>query len=96
VMGGLARRYGSEYRDEEGAIGSGPDCYADLMSHWLNVSAATGMPLDPRLWTQNPIARLLSFPRSLTGPMTPFCDRVRYRRIEFLPSTALPIRFASG
>jgi hypothetical protein len=55
VMGGLARRYGSEYRDEEGAIGSGPDCYADLMSHWLNVSAATGMPCDPRLWTENPI-----------------------------------------
>jgi hypothetical protein len=55
VMGGLARRYGSEYRDEEGAIGSGPDCYADLMSHWLNVSAETGMPCDPRLWTENPI-----------------------------------------
>jgi len=55
VMGGLARRYGSEYRDEEGAIGSGPDCYADLMSHWLNVSGETGMPADPRLWTENPI-----------------------------------------
>jgi protein-disulfide isomerase-like protein with CxxC motif len=55
VMGGLARRYGSEYRDEEGAIGSGPDCFADLMSHWLNVSAETGMPADPRLWTENPI-----------------------------------------
>lgn len=55
VMGGLARRYGREYRDEEGRIGSGPDCFADLMSHWLNVAGQTGMPCDPRLWTENPI-----------------------------------------
>jgi putative protein-disulfide isomerase len=55
VMGGLARRYGKEYRDEEGAIGSGSDCFADLMSHWLNVAGQTGMPCDPRLWTKNPI-----------------------------------------
>jgi protein-disulfide isomerase-like protein with CxxC motif len=55
VMGGLARRFGSEYRDDDGAIGSGPDCFADLMSHWLNVAAETGMPCDPRLWTANPI-----------------------------------------
>lgn len=55
VMGGLARRYGSEYRDEEGAIGTGPDCFADLMSHWLNVAGETGMPCDPRLWTEGPI-----------------------------------------
>lgn len=55
VMGGLARRYGKEYRDEEGRIGSGPDCFADLMSHWLNVAGRTGMPCDPRLWTENPI-----------------------------------------
>jgi putative protein-disulfide isomerase len=56
VMGGLARSYGPEYRDEEGAIGSGVGCFADLMSHWLQAAAATGMPTDPRLWTQNPIA----------------------------------------
>jgi len=55
AMGGLARRYGSSYRDEEGAIGSGSDCFADLMSHWLNVAGRTGMPCDPRLWTANPI-----------------------------------------
>lgn len=55
VMGGLAKRYGSAYRDEEGAIGSGSDCFADLMSHWLNVGGRTGMPCDPRLWTRNPI-----------------------------------------
>jgi protein-disulfide isomerase-like protein with CxxC motif len=55
VMGGLARRYGSEYRDTEGAIGEGPDCYADLISHWLDVGAATGMPSDPRIWTESPL-----------------------------------------
>jgi predicted DsbA family dithiol-disulfide isomerase len=56
VMGGLARRYGSDYRDDEGGIGSGPDCFADLMAHWLEVTAETGMPCDPRIWTENPIA----------------------------------------
>jgi putative protein-disulfide isomerase len=56
VMGGLARLYGSEYRDEEGGIGAGPDCFSDLMAHWLDVTAETGMPCDPRLWTQNPIS----------------------------------------
>lgn len=56
VMGGLARRFGPEYRDDDGAIGSGPDCFADLMTHWLNVAGQTGMPCDPRLWTENPIA----------------------------------------
>jgi putative protein-disulfide isomerase len=56
VMGGLARVYGPDYRDEEGDIGSGPDCFADLMAHWLDVAARTEMPCDPRLWTQNPIS----------------------------------------
>jgi protein-disulfide isomerase-like protein with CxxC motif len=55
VMGGLARKYGSDYRDEEGGIGSGPDCFSDLMAHWLDVGAETGMPIDPRLWTKSPI-----------------------------------------
>lgn len=52
VLGGLARSYGPSYRDEEGRIGSGIDCFADLMAHWLHVSAETGMPCDPRLWTE--------------------------------------------
>ena len=56
VMGGLARKYGETYSDEEGAIGSGPDCYADLMSHWLDVGGETGMPSDPRIWTENPLS----------------------------------------
>ena len=55
VMGGLARRYGREYRDEEGGIGRGPDCFADLISHWLDVGAKTQMPSDPRIWTENPL-----------------------------------------
>ena len=56
VMGGLARRFGTEYRDDDGSIGSGPDCFADLMAHWLNVAGKTGMPCDPRLWTKGPIS----------------------------------------
>jgi predicted DsbA family dithiol-disulfide isomerase len=52
VMGGLARSYGPSYRDAEGNIGAGGDCYADLISHWLDVGAETGMPIDPRLWTR--------------------------------------------
>jgi predicted DsbA family dithiol-disulfide isomerase len=56
AMGGLARHFGRDYRDDDGAIGQGPDCFADLMSHWLNVAGRTGMPCDPRLWTENPIS----------------------------------------
>ena len=55
VMGGLARRYGRDYRDEEGGIGQGPDCFADLISHWLQVAAESGMPTDPRIWTESPL-----------------------------------------
>lgn len=55
VLGGLARRFGSDYRDSEGRIGEGPDCYADLISHWLGVGAVTRMPSDPRIWTENPL-----------------------------------------
>ena len=56
VMGGLARQYGPDYRDQEGGIGSRLGCFADLMAHWLDVAAETGMPCDPRIWTQNPIS----------------------------------------
>jgi len=55
AMGGLARHFGSTYRDSEAGI-KGPDCFADLMSHWLNVAGRTGMPCDPRLWTEAPIS----------------------------------------
>jgi putative protein-disulfide isomerase len=56
VMGGLARAYGSAYRDSESRIGSGTDCFSDLMAHWLDVAAESGMPIDARLWSRNPIA----------------------------------------
>ena len=56
VMGGLARAYGSAYRDSESRVGSGADCFSDLMAHWLDVSAESGMPIDARLWSRNPIA----------------------------------------
>ena len=56
VMGGLARQYGPDYRDAEGGIGSGPDCFGDLMAQWLEAAAESGMPVDARLWSRNPIA----------------------------------------
>ncbi|MGH2955398.1 MAG: DsbA family oxidoreductase [Solirubrobacterales bacterium] len=56
VMGGLARRYGKGYEDTQGGIGRGPDCFADLISHWLDVTAETEMPSDPRIWTENPLS----------------------------------------
>jgi predicted DsbA family dithiol-disulfide isomerase len=56
VMGGLARSYGRDYRDEEGRIGEGPDCFADLISHWLDTAAASEMPMDPRIWTEAPLS----------------------------------------
>jgi len=56
VMGGLARQFGSEHRDDDGcSIGSGPDCFADLLSHWPNVAGRTGMPCDPRLRPRVPL-----------------------------------------
>src|SRR5690349_5290356 len=56
VMGGMARSYGTGYHDSASGVGSGTDCFADLMAHWLDVFAETGMPMDVRLWSQNPIA----------------------------------------
>jgi putative protein-disulfide isomerase len=42
VMGGLARSYG-------------PEQYWELVTEWLDASAESGMPIDARLWSQNPI-----------------------------------------
>src|SRR5215204_1689426 len=56
VMGGLARSYGTGYRDSESGVGSGPDCFGDLMAEWLETAAGSGMPIDARIWSQNPIA----------------------------------------
>lgn len=42
VMGGLARRYGGEH-------------IPGVISHWLEATAESRMPLDPRLWLENPL-----------------------------------------
>jgi len=55
VMGGLARSYGNEYSDSASGVGTGADCFTDLISHWLQVTAETGMPVDPRIWAENPL-----------------------------------------
>jgi putative protein-disulfide isomerase len=55
VLGGLARRYGKEYSDVEAGV-AGETCFQDLVSHWLDVSMETRMPVDPRIWTRNPIS----------------------------------------
>jgi putative protein-disulfide isomerase len=56
VMGGLARSYGPEYRDTESGVGAGANLYGDLMAQWLRTAADSGMPVDARLWSTNPIA----------------------------------------
>jgi predicted DsbA family dithiol-disulfide isomerase len=50
VMGGLARDYteaGAESRDA---------VYLGLLKHWMRSADEGGMPIDPRLWTEGPIA----------------------------------------
>lgn len=47
VMGGLARDY------ESG--GEGVMSYPELFEEWLEVADESGMPIDPRLWTEGPI-----------------------------------------
>lgn len=42
VMGGLAREYRSEH-------------ITGVISHWLDAAAETQMPLDPRIWIDNPL-----------------------------------------
>lgn len=43
VMGGLAREYG-------------PDSPSQQVALWVEVAAESGMPIDPRLWLENPIS----------------------------------------
>jgi putative protein-disulfide isomerase len=43
VMGGLAREYGL-------------DSTTERIVEWLGVAAESGMPIDPRLWSESPIA----------------------------------------
>jgi putative protein-disulfide isomerase len=45
VMGGLARDCEQDHEMD----------YGGLLLHWLDRAADSGMPLDPRLWTESPI-----------------------------------------
>lgn len=56
VMGGLARSYGDDYRDDAAGITGRGSCFDQMMAHWLDVAEETGMPFDPRLWRRNPIS----------------------------------------
>lgn len=56
VMGGLARSFGADYRDSAAGITGDRNCFDALMSHWLDVGVETGMPVDPRIWRQAPLA----------------------------------------
>lgn len=47
VMGGLAR----EYAPDAGYGGAG---HAGMIEHWLDASAESGMPNDPRTWLSSP------------------------------------------
>jgi hypothetical protein len=49
VMGGLAR-------DITDTPDGGEKAFRWLLLHWLDVSEQGGMPVDPRLWKQSPIA----------------------------------------
>ena len=55
VMGGLAREFSGDYADFQCGVIPGGDCFARLSSHWLDVAAESGMPHDPRIWTENPL-----------------------------------------
>jgi putative protein-disulfide isomerase len=48
VMGGLARNFADD--------GDRQAVYSGLITHWLDVADVGGMPLDPRLWSEGPIA----------------------------------------
>lgn len=55
VMGGLARVYDQGYADPEAGIGGPEGPWPGLVLHWLDAADASGMPFDPRLWTEGPI-----------------------------------------
>jgi hypothetical protein len=56
VMGGLARQYGPDHPAAEAGAGSERAWVAPVMAEWLDAAAESGMPVDARLWTTNPIA----------------------------------------
>jgi hypothetical protein len=54
VMGGLARDYTKDYADADARI-TADRTYETLLLHWLDRAAQSGMPIDPRLWSEGPI-----------------------------------------
>jgi putative protein-disulfide isomerase len=56
VMGGLRRDYGSGQERGKAGIGGAWGVYPGLVTHWLDVAAESGMPIDPRIWREAPIA----------------------------------------
>ena len=55
VMGGLARDYTAGFEDPEADIGGERGVHLGLLVHWLDVAERSGMPFDPRLWSEAPI-----------------------------------------
>jgi putative protein-disulfide isomerase len=51
VMGGLARDYTRDSRGEEA-----PGVRNELVGEWLEAAGESGMPVDPRVWTEGPIS----------------------------------------
>jgi putative protein-disulfide isomerase len=54
VMGGLARDYEAGYSDPAAGLEPGR-IYETLLLHWLDQTADSRMPMDPRLWSEGPI-----------------------------------------
>jgi putative protein-disulfide isomerase len=55
VMGGLARDYTAGYEDAESGISGEQGVFHGLLLHWLDRAERSGMPIDPRLWSEGPI-----------------------------------------
>jgi predicted DsbA family dithiol-disulfide isomerase len=56
VMAGLARDYTSGHEDPDAGIGGKAGIYPGLINHWLDVAERGRMPMDPRIWSEAPIA----------------------------------------
>jgi putative protein-disulfide isomerase len=55
VMGGFARDFTRWHEDSETGVGGHDPVYPRLVRLWLDVADQSGMPLDPRLWTEGPV-----------------------------------------
>jgi predicted DsbA family dithiol-disulfide isomerase len=55
VMGGLARDFSKDQGDLEAGIEGTQPVYRRLYERWLDAGERSGMPVDPRLWSEGPI-----------------------------------------